>query len=77
MKTDYLIVLTLILAACGKLQSPDTVDSLVADPTRLKEVMRQCRENHAKIGESECYAATEAFRRNFMGNDNTQYKPQP
>jgi hypothetical protein len=76
MKSDYLVVLTLTLAACGKSQSLDTVDSLVADPTRLREVMRQCRENHAKIDEAECSAATEAFRRNFMGNGKAQYTPQ-
>lgn len=64
--TGYLC--TLALVACGSSKPTDTVDYLVANPDRLKEVMQQCREDHEKLGDTECKAASEAFRRRFMGD---------
>ena len=67
---------TLTLVACGSGKPTDTVDSLVVNPDRLKEVMRQCHENHAKTEDAECNAASEAFRRRFMDSQ-SQYTPRP
>jgi conjugative transfer region protein TrbK len=68
-------LMALGIAACGKVPASDTVESLVADPERLKEIMRQCREAHAKMGDAECSAASEAFRRRFMGDAKGKYTP--
>ncbi len=39
MKRAYVLLpMILVLAACGKATPPDTVESLVANPERLKEV---------------------------------------
>ena len=59
---------TLIMAACGNGGPTDTVDFLAANPSRLKEVLQQCHEHHEKMGDAECDAASEAFRRHFMGD---------
>ncbi len=67
---------TLLLVACGSGTPVDSVDSLVANPDRLKEVMRDCREDHPKMANAECSAASEAFRRRFMGDGKAQYTPQ-
>ena len=69
MNKRYLSVLVLALTACGRNQPTDTVDSLVANPAKLKEVMRQCHEDHQRIGDAECNVASEAYRRNFMRNN--------
>jgi len=66
----------LALLSCGRPTPPDSVDSLAGHPDRLKEVMRQCREDPAKVGSAECYAASEAFRRRFMGDGKAPYTPQ-
>jgi hypothetical protein len=67
---------TVLLAACGKADRSDTVESLIADPDRLKQVQRSCREDRAKLGDEICNAASEAFRRRFMGDDKPHYTPQ-
>ena len=65
------------LAGCGRAAPADTVDSLVAHPDRLTEVMHECRIDHAKLGDAACNAASEAFRRRFVGDGKGQYTPQP
>lgn len=77
MKRTSVSLLILTLVACGKVVPSDTVDSLVDDPERLKEVIRQCREEHATMGDALCNTASEAFRRRFMGDRKGQYTPQP
>lgn len=59
--------LALILVGCQPSAPADTVESLAADPERLKEVQRQCRLDYAKAGDALCNAASEAYRRRFMG----------
>jgi len=76
MRKITLLPILVLLASCEQSAVPDTVDSLASHPNRLKEVMRQCRENHPKMGDAECYAASEAFRRNFAGDGKAQYTPQ-
>ena len=77
MKRTCVLPMILVLAACGKATPMDTVDSLAANPDRLKEVMRLCQEDHAKMGDATCSAASEAFRRRFMGDGKGKYTPQP
>lgn len=65
----------LALAACNPPGSVDTAESLAIDPQRLKDVMRQCKADRAKLGEATCTAASEAWRRRFMGDGNAKYSP--
>src|SRR5258707_12015597 len=37
------------LPACGPSQPSETVDALVANPERIKEIQRQCKEDRAKV----------------------------
>lgn len=76
MKKTSLLLLALVLTACEKPTPIDTVESLVTNPERLKEVERLCREDHAKMGDALCNAASEARRRRFMGNGKGKYTPQ-
>jgi hypothetical protein len=71
------LLLILMLAACGKSAPADTADSLVANPERLGEVQRLCKEDPVKTGDAECAAASEAYRRRFIGDGRTQYTPRP
>lgn len=68
MQRNYGFWLALILIGCQPSTPTDTVESLVADPERLKEVQRQCRLDRARLGDAVCDAASEAFRRRFMGD---------
>ncbi len=63
---------TLLVVACGSGSPHDTVESLQSNPKRLKGVMTKCREDHAKMGDAECNVASEAFRRRFIGNNESQ-----
>ena len=67
---------TALLAACGKPESAESVESLMANPDRLKEVRAQCKADHAKAGDALCNRASEATRRRFMGSG-TPYTPAP
>ncbi|OYY81053.1 MAG: entry exclusion lipoprotein TrbK [Hydrogenophilales bacterium 17-61-9] len=77
MKKSGMLLLVLVLTACEKPVPTDTIESLVANPERLKEVERLCREDHAKMGDALCNAASEARRRRFMGDGKSKYTPQP
>lgn len=66
--------LVLALAACGKSEPTDTVESLVANPERLKELRQQCKADHAKLGDALCNRVGEATTRRFLGNG-TPYTP--
>lgn len=65
----------LALVACSPPGSADTTESLAADPQRLKDVMRQCKTDRAKVGEATCTATSEAWRRRFMGDGKAKYSP--
>jgi len=67
---------TLLLAACNKPAPTDSVESLLANPERLKEVRAQCKADHDKAGDALCNKASEATRRRFMGNG-TPYTAAP
>jgi hypothetical protein len=67
---------TVLLAACGKPEPTESVESLMANPDRLKEVRAQCKADHDKVGDAQCNMAAEATRRRFMGIG-TSYTPTP
>ncbi len=67
-------MLAIVLAACGQSVPTDTVESLAANPERLKELRAQCKADHAKLGDALCNAVAEATRKRFMGNG-TPYTP--
>lgn len=77
MKKVGVVLVVLTLAACEKSAPTDSVDSLVANPERLSEVQRLCKGKPGKVGAAECAAASEAYRRRFMGGGKTQYTPPP
>ena len=74
MKKTLLMMAMALLAGCGPSQPKDTVESLVAHPDRLHEVEQQCNNDYAKMGATECNAASEARHRLFIGNG-PQYTP--
>jgi putative hemolysin len=77
MKTLLTIVAcTLLLAACSKPEPTETVESLMANPERLKLLRTQCKADHDKMGDALCNRAAEATRRRFMGSG-TPYTPAP
>ena len=70
----------LVLAACGKLepvQPIESVESLVANPDRLKELRVQCKADHAKVGDAQCNAVAEATRQRFMRAAPSPYANDP
>lgn len=55
----------------------DTVDSLAADPDRLRDIQKRCSQDWAGTGEALCKMASEARRKRFMGSGRTPYTPHP
>lgn len=76
MKTwSVLLMAAGLLAGCGKPAPTETVESLVANPERLKELRAQCKADHAKLGDALCNAVAEATRRRFFGDGTVPYTP--
>ena len=74
------MVSALLLAACGKLepvQPIESVESLVANPERLKELRAACKADHAKVGDVQCNAVAEATRQRFMRPTPSPYANDP
>ena len=70
----------LVLAACGKLepvQPIESVESLVANPDRLKELRAQSKADHAKVGDAQCNAVAEATRQRFMSGGTAHIPAAP
>ena len=44
----------LLLAACSKPVSTESVESLMANPERLKALRAQCKADHDKVGDALC-----------------------
>ena len=76
MKTFPVLMVAVVLTACGQSAPTDTVESLAANPERLKELRAQCKADRAKLGDALCNAVAEATRKRFMGNG-TPYTPEP
>ena len=80
MKQLLMVVLALsilLIAGCGKSTPTDTVESLVLNPERLKELRALCKADHAKVGDAVCAAVSEATRRRFMGGGKSPYANDP
>lgn len=56
-----------LLAGCGQQSPSDTVDSLAADPQRLRTLREQCKLEREKVGDALCRLVSEATRKRFMG----------
>lgn len=52
MKNSPVLILIIVLIACSQSSPTDTVESLAANPERLKELRAQCKADHAKLGVS-------------------------
>lgn len=77
MKQFLIVVFALSVAACGKPAPTDTVESLAANPERLKELRTQCKADHDKVGDVLCKLVAEATRRRFMGEGKSPYANDP
>lgn len=69
------VVAAALLGACSKSPPAESVDSLVKNPERIKEIMQKCRLDRAAVGEQTCRAAAEAARIRFMGDGKAKYTP--
>lgn len=76
MKKIFALMLVVLLSACDQSAPTETVESLAANPERLKELRKQCKADHAKLGDALCNAVAEATRNRFMSNG-TPYTPEP
>ena len=63
------VVLVVLLAACGKQPADNLANALAADPVRLKALRAQCAADRQATGEDACRAAAEAFRRRFFSGE--------
>ena len=84
MKNLLLIITTvavLALAGCGKSEPSkpviESVESLVANPERLKNLRAQCKADHARMGDAQCHAVAEATRQRFMRGGQSPYASEP
>ncbi|POR11484.1 MULTISPECIES: EexN family lipoprotein [Burkholderiales] len=66
---------SVVLVGCSKPEPTDTVESLTANPERLKELRQQCKLDRAKLGDALCNRVAEATRRRFLGEGTTPYTP--
>lgn len=66
-----------VLAGCGPSEptANETVESLVANPERLKELRQQCKLDRAKLGDPLCNRVAEATRKRFYGDGKVPYTP--
>ena len=69
------LTLAATLTACGPSHPSETVDALVANPERINEIQRQCKEDRAKVSDELCVRAAEAAKRRFFG-DRPEQKTQ-
>ncbi|MGC5833508.1 EexN family lipoprotein [Ralstonia pseudosolanacearum] len=75
MKKIIPFLLAAVLVGCGKSEPTESVESLAANPERLKELRQQCKTDRAKLGEELCNRVAEATRKRFYGDGNTPYTP--
>ena len=78
-RTLYIVAAAsvLLLAGCGKPASIESVESLIANPERLKALRAQCQADHAEVGDAQCNAVAEATRQRFMRLTPSPYANDP
>src|SRR5690625_5808522 len=76
MKKIILLLFVTGLTACGQPEPSETVESLAANPERLKELRQQCRLDRAKLGDALCNRVAEATRKRFYCDGEEPYTPQ-
>jgi len=79
MKVAAIIITTVVmLAGCSERTSPPEIkaETLAADPERLQETLKRCKADRAAVGDAACRAASEAYRKRFMGSGKSNYDPQ-
>lgn len=64
-----------LTTACSKPAPIESIETLMANPERLKELRAQCKADHVKVGDAQCNAVAEATRRRFFGSDGPKYTP--
>lgn len=65
----------LLMSACGKPQPTDSLESLMADPERLKLLREQCKTERTRLGDELCDRVAEATKRRFFGDSKVPYNP--
>lgn len=77
MRNVVLFSCVVVLTACGPSNrtTTETVESLVANPERLKELRQQCKLDRAVLGDALCNRVAEANRRRFFGDNTVPYTP--
>ena len=75
MNKIMLLLFAVMLAACGQPEPSETVESLAANPERLKELRQQCKLERAKLGDELCNCVAEATRKRFYGDGKVPYTP--
>ncbi len=84
MKKIIPFLLAAMLVACGKSEptattstsdQTKTVESLAANPERLKTLRQQCKTDRAKLGDELCNRVAEATNQRFLGDGKTPYTP--
>ncbi|MBH9406792.1 entry exclusion lipoprotein TrbK [Pseudomonas aeruginosa] len=78
MKKIMPFLCVLALAACGQPETPTTsalptIDELVGDPARLKELRQQCKLARAQLGDERCTRVAAATRKRFYGDGKVPY----
>ncbi|MCU0761966.1 MAG: EexN family lipoprotein [Hydrogenophaga sp.] len=68
-------ILALALAACGRPQPVETVESLMDHPERLKQLRKVCKTDRPKLGDELCDRVAEASKRRFLGDGKVPYNP--
>ncbi|MBD9390699.1 EexN family lipoprotein [Acidovorax sp. ACV01] len=79
MKSKPLLIMcvALLVAGCDKTPATETVESLVANPERLRKLRAQCKADHVKVGDAQCNAVAEATRQRFMGGGTAHIPAAP
>ena len=77
MKKIMPLLFAAMLAGCGPSEpiATETVESLAANPERLKELRQKCKLDRAKLGDALCNRVAEATRKRFYGDGKVPYAP--
>jgi len=75
MNKANLLLLAVVLTACGQPQTTETVESLAANSERLKELRQRCKLDRTKLGDELCNRVAEATRKRFYGDGKVPYTP--